>query len=172
VRNVKTNSSCFADFAPAEALIAASGADIRHEGEKAFYRRPNPVEAWPNHNSGDYIVLPPKHRFNPVGSYYETAFHELAHHSEVRLNWPSDDAGYPMNELVAELASSYLSQELGVPQGESIENHAAYIKIWLEAMAGDSSFIFRAATQASKVADFLLSHVQQDALTREPVIVV
>jgi antirestriction protein ArdC len=160
------------DFAPAEELIAASGAAIRHEGEKAFYVRPNPVTAWPNHSTGDFIVLPPKHRFNPPGAYYETVLHELAHHSEIRLKWPSEEAGYPMNELVAELAASYLSQELGVPQAETLENHAAYIKIWLEAMEGDTSFIFRAATQASKVADFLLAKVQQATVTREPLIVV
>lgn len=62
-----------------------------------------------------------------------------------------------MNELVAEMSASFLSTELGVPQGETFENHAAYIKSWLKAMNDDPSFIFKASTQASKVADFLLS---------------
>ena len=75
-----------------------------------------------------------------------------------------------MGELVAELAASMLSAELGVPQGESLENHAAYLKHWMDAIKADSSFIFKASTQASKVADFLLSHVQQEAATPEPAI--
>ena len=131
------------DFAPAEELIEASGADVRHGGESAFYRP-----------SGDYIQMPHKHRFRSVGSYYESLLHELAHWSESRLGW---EACYAMNELVAEMAASFLSTELGVPQGESFENHAAYIKSWLKAMDNDPSFIFKASTQAAKVADFLLS---------------
>jgi antirestriction protein ArdC len=62
-----------------------------------------------------------------------------------------------MGELVAEMAASFLSTELGVPQGESFENHAAYLKTWLAKMNSDPSFIFRASNQASKVSDFLLS---------------
>ena len=61
-----------------------------------------------------------------------------------------------MNELIAEIAAALISSELGIPQGESLENHAAYVKNWLEAMRGDPTYIFRASTQASKVADFLL----------------
>jgi antirestriction protein ArdC len=131
------------DFAPADELIEATGADVRHGGDRAFYR---PAD--------DYIQMPHKHRFDPVGSYYESFFHELAHWSESRLNWT---ACYAMNELVAEMSASFLSTELGVPQGETFENHAAYIKSWLKAMNDDPSFIFKASTQASKVADFLLS---------------
>jgi len=148
------------DFEPAEELIAATGADIRHQGDRAYYRLPEPYDDWPWHKDGDFILLPPKHRFESVGSYYETAFHELAHWSEVRFGWV---ASYAMNELVAEMASSFVSTELGIPQVESVENHASYIKSWLEGMKGDSSFIFKASTQASKVADHLLSFVQKQS---------
>jgi len=148
------------DFAPADELIAATEADIRHGGERAFYRR---IE--------DFIQMPERHRFNPVGSYYETCLHELAHWSESRLDWDHETNGYAMGELVAELASSMLSAELNVPQGESLENHASYLKSWLEQMKGDSSFIFKASTQASKVCDFLLSHVEQEAVSTTPVAV-
>ena len=149
------------DFGPAEELIAATGADIRHGGERAFYDR-----------LGDFIQVPHKQRFNPPGAYYETLLHELAHFSEPRLGWRHEEEGYPMGELVAELAASMLSAELGVPQGESLENHVAYLQSWLQALRSDSSFIFKASTQASKVADFLLSHVQHEATTPEPAIIV
>jgi len=150
------------DYGPAKELLQATGAKIDHWGEEAFYRRPLPEDTWPNHTSGDDIVLPPKSSFASTGKYYETAFHELAHYSEVRLGWDHHQHGYAMGELVAEISASLLSAEVGVPQGESLENHAAYLKTWLDGMKCDSSFIFRASTQASKVTDYLLSFVRAE----------
>lgn len=155
------NTEAVPDFVPAEELIAATQADIRHGGDHAFYNR-----------TQDFIQVPPKTRFDPPGAYYETLLHELAHWSEHRVGWDSEQAGYAMNELVAEIASSFLATELGVPQGESLANHASYLKHWLDAMKGDASFIFRASTQASKVADFLLGLVAAEEPTTEPAIVV
>lgn len=148
-----------ADFAPAEELIAATGADIRHGSESAHYTLP--VGQWPNHSDGDFIVVPDKARFNTPGAYYETLLHELSHWSEVRTGWDREAEGYAAGELVAEMASSFLSTELGIPHGESLENHTAYLKGWLERMKADPSFLFKASSQASKVTDFLLLFVQQ-----------
>jgi antirestriction protein ArdC len=146
-------------FAPADELIAATGAEIRHGGDQAFYRRP--VGNWPHHNDGDYIAIPTQHRFERLGAYYETLLHELAHWSEVRLGW---EGSYAMGELIAEMSGCFLASELGVPQGEDLANHAAYLKNWLDAMKGDASFIFKASTQASKVTEFLLGFVQSNQL--------
>ncbi len=151
------------DFSPVEELVEAVGVEVRHGGDRAFYSLPTPVGSWPNHTDGDYITMPPKTRFNPQGAYYETLLHEVAHHSEVRTGWDREKHGYAMSELVAEIAASYLSTELGVPQGESLENHAAYLKSWLKEMKDDASFIFKASTQSSKIADYLLSFVNQEA---------
>lgn len=151
-----------ADFAPAEELIAASGAEIRHGGERAYYTLPQ--GDWPSHTDGDFITMPNKERFDPPGSYYETLLHELAHWSEVRTGWNSKKEGYAKSELAAELAASFLSTELGVPHGEQMENHAAYLKGWLDRMKADPSFLFQASSQASKVADYLLSFVQEPVL--------
>ncbi len=65
-----------------------------------------------------------------------------------------------MGELIAEIASCYLATELGVPNGEPLDNHAAYLKGWLKEMKSDPNYIFRASRQASKVCDFLLSFVR------------
>jgi antirestriction protein ArdC len=149
------------DYAPADELIAATAADIRHGGDRAFYCRPVPENSWPNHKNGDYISVPPKHRFDPVGAYYETVIHELAHWSEIRTNWDHQKQGYAMGELAAEIAASFLSTELGIPQGETLENHAAYLQSWLKNMRDDPAYVFKASTQASKVADFLLAFVRK-----------
>ena len=138
------------DFEPAEELMKATGADIRHGGDRAFYSV-----------AGDFICLPNKERFVTPGTYYESAFHELGHWSEPRLDFDRKAHGYGMMELVAEMTACYLAGELDIPNGESLENHAAYLKSWLEGMRGDTSFIFRASTMAAKTTDFLLGFVRE-----------
>lgn len=147
------------DFQPAEELIAATKADIRFGGNRAYYSRPLPTGTFPNHIAGDFIVLPPKATFDPPGSFYETAVHELAHWSEVRTGWDYEKQGYALGELAAEIASCYVAAELGIPQGEGLGNHAAYLKSWLEALKNDRNWIFKAAKQAGKATDFLLAFV-------------
>ena len=121
------------DLEQAEELISATGAELHFGGDQAFYRRPTPLDAWPNHSAGDFISAPPKSSFNPKGSYYETLFHELAHWSEIRLGWTGT---YEAGELIAEMTACYLATELGVPQGESLQNHTAYLKAWLRNYEG------------------------------------
>jgi len=150
------------NFAPAEQLIAATGAEIRNQGDRALYVRPRPsIDDWPWHTDGDYIVMPHRSQFDTIGAYYETDFHELAHHSEVRLGWDHREEGYAMGELVAEIAESFVCQELGVPQDENIENHVAYLQSWLSQMKHEPYYIFQTSSQASKTADYLLSFVRQ-----------
>jgi len=138
------------DFQPAEEMILGTKADIRYGGDRAYY-----------HRKGDFIVLPPRATFSPPGAFYETAIHELAHFSEVRTGWDFATNGYALGELVAEIASCYVSAELGIPQGENLGNHVSYLQNWLEALKGDRNFIFKAAKQASKVTDFLLGFVKK-----------
>jgi antirestriction protein ArdC len=147
-----------ADFAPAEELIVATGADIRYGGDRAYYARPKPDGSFPHHTGGDYIVMPPRTTFAPPAAFYETASDELAHWTEPRVGFHGT---YALGELVAEVASCYVAAELGIPQGEGLGNHAAYVRHWLDAMRGDRNFIFKAAKQASKVTDYLLSFVRK-----------
>jgi antirestriction protein ArdC len=149
------------DFSPAEELLQKCGADIRHGGDRAFYRRPRPEGSWPNHTSGDHIVLPKKAIFQSMGCYYSTAAHELGHWSEVRTGWDHAKQGYALGELAAEIAACYVTAELGIPNDEPLENHASYVASWLQAMKGDASYIFKASKQASKACDYLLSFVRE-----------
>jgi antirestriction protein ArdC len=137
----------FMDYEPAERAIEATGADIRHGGDRAFYHRP--VEG-----DGDYVRLPDKRQFEVEKEYYATALHELAHWSEARLGWTGS---YALGELRAEIAASFLLAELGVPQSDDLTNHQAYVADWLKALQGDPRYIFTASTAASKASDFLLS---------------
>ena len=137
------------DYEPAEQLIRATRADIRYGGNRACYSL-----------AGDFICLPSKSSFVD-GAYYTTALHELAHWSECRVGWDRAKKPYALGELVAEIASCFLAAELGIPNTEPIENHAAYVKSWLAAMKDDPNYIFKASRQASKVCDFLLGFVKQ-----------
>jgi antirestriction protein ArdC len=144
----------------AEAAIEATGADIRHGGNKAYYS-----------TDGDYIVLPHRHQFS-VAEYYETAFHELTHWTEhaSRLNWDRSkpENSYALGELIAELGGCFIAVALGVPTAERLENHASYLNGWLDNMKSDPKFIFAAAAQAAKAADFVLHFSREPVEEREP----
>lgn len=130
-------------FDEADEVVAATEADIRFGGNRAFYRP-----------SEDFIQMPLREQFKSAGQFYETLFHELCHWSESRRKW---EGSYELGELIAEIGSCYLSAELRIPHGENMDNHVAYLKGWLTAMKGDPSFIFRASSEASKAADFILA---------------
>jgi len=142
-------------FDRAEKAIEATGADIRYFGNEAFYSP-----------ASDSITLPHRQNFSVPG-FYETAFHELSHWTEhhSRLNWDRSNPEHTiaLGELIAELGGCYMAAELGVPTAERLENHASYLKSWLRDMQDDHKFIFRAAAQAARAADYVL------AFSREPV---
>lgn len=138
------------DIVPvAEALIAATGADIRIGGSKAFYA-PGP----------DCIQVPPQPAFRDQINYYRTALHELGHWTghgsrlARDLAHPFGSNGYAREELVAELCSAFLCATLGITP---TVRHSDYVGAWLEVLKGDARAIFRAASAASKAADFLLA---------------
>jgi len=140
-------NTAFLDFEPAERAIAKTEANIKYQGDRAFY-----------HRGGDYIQMPPKNKFPKESDFYATSFHELAHWSEKRTGW---EGNYAINELRAEIAAAYMLAELGVPQSEDLSNHQAYLKNWLQALRNDNKYIFRASTAANRAADYVLSFSRQ-----------
>lgn len=135
-----------------DAFFAATKADIRHGGNRAFYAI-----------GVDFIQMPPFDAFRDREGYYETLAHECTHWTRhpSRLNrdmgrkkW--GDAGYAMEELVAEMGSAFLCAELGLTP-DIRNDHAAYIASWLQVLKDDKKAIFTAARQAQQAADFLLS---------------
>lgn len=111
----------------------------------------------------DVIRMPRIEAFDSSESHAATLNHELVHwtrhqkrlHREFgRKRW--GDAGYAMEELVAELGSAFLCADLGVTP-ETREDHAAYINNWLNVLKQDKRAIFTAASWASKAVDYLHS---------------
>jgi antirestriction protein ArdC len=135
------------DYEPAEMVISATGAEIRHfPCDKACYYCP-PL---------DYIQLPLKSQFDAPAAYYDTAFHELAHWTEQRLCWTGS---YALGELRAELGAAFLTASVGIPQvdGRSLKNVTAYLDSWIKAMQADHRVIFQISSAASRAAEFILS---------------
>jgi antirestriction protein ArdC len=138
-----------------EALIQATKADIRIGGERAFYAP-----------AADYIQVPPQPAFFEQINYYRTCFHELGHWTGHPSRLARDLSGamgsklYAREELVAEMASAFLCASLGVVP---TVRHADYLGAWLDVLREDNRAIFRAASHASKAADFILAFRPQAA---------
>ncbi len=137
----------------AEALIAATGADFRIGGARAFYDV-----------GGDYVRVPPQPAFNHQIDFYRTALHELGHWTGAKERLARDQSGrfgsalYAREELCAELTSAFLCAALGIVP---TVRHADYLGSWLAVLRADNRAIFKAASQASKAADFLLAFVRE-----------
>ena len=146
----------FINFAPADEVIAATEADIRHGGNWAYFNI-----------DGDFIQLPEKAAFASESDYYSTALHELAHWSghATRLNRLNKlarfgDQSYSMEELVAELAAAYMTAALNIPNTAAEKQSASYLAHWLSVLRADRTAIFTASSQAAKASDFVLGHGQ------------
>jgi antirestriction protein ArdC len=61
---------------------------------------------------------------------------------------------YAKEELVAEMTSAFICASLGIVP---TVRHADYIGSWLEVLRDDDRAIVRAASAASKAADYLLA---------------
>jgi antirestriction protein ArdC/phage/plasmid primase-like uncharacterized protein len=147
----------------AEQIMKSSGAAIKYaSGSGAFYRL-----------STDTIHLPDRGQFPTADNFYATALHEVAHSSghPARLNrdtigHPFGSEQYAKEELRAEIASMILGDELGI--GHDPGQHAAYVGSWIKILQDDPLEIFRAAADAEKIQDYVLSlehqQVQEQAI--------
>jgi antirestriction protein ArdC len=134
----------------AEGFFAATGAAIRHGGDRAYYAAVS-----------DHIQMPPFEAFRDAESYYATLAHEGTHWTKQptrldrefgRKRW--GDEGYAMEELVAELGAAFLCADLELTP-EPRQEHASYLDSWLKVLKGDKRAIFTAASHAQRAADFL-----------------
>lgn len=142
----------------AEALIRATGADFRIGGDQAFYAP-----------QLDFIAVPPKAAYPEPINWYRTALHELGHWTGHASRLNRDQTGgrggkaYAREEPVAEMASAFTCASLSI---QPTVRHADYIGVWLDVLREDERAIFRAASQASKAADYLLGFMaDEDALS-------
>lgn len=142
-----------------EGLIHASGAELRLGGDQAFY---SPAL--------DYVQVPrPEAYFEPI-NWHRTALHELGHWTGHATRLGRDLSGafgskkYAQEELVAEMAAAFACATLGITP---TVRHADYIACWLEVLREDDRAIVRAASAASKAADYLLAFRPDPAISND-----
>lgn len=132
-----------------ESVIAASGVRFHIGGDRACYM-PHP----------DVIQMPPQPAFADQVDFYRVCLHELTHATghpsrlarDLRHSCGTKD--YAREELVAEMGSAFLSAALGIAPTLL---HADYLANWLGVLKEDNRAIFRAASAATKAAEWLLA---------------
>jgi antirestriction protein ArdC len=139
------------DEARLSVLFAKIPVTIRHGGNRAFYSK-----------AADYIQMPIREAFRDGTQYLSTLAHECAHLTRHPTRLDRDfgqtrfgDAGYALEELVAELASAFIGATIGLP-ADHLEDHASYIGGWLKALGDNPSAFLTAASKAQAAADWVL----------------
>lgn len=134
----------------AERFFGATGAKIHERGGKAYYRL-----------DSDAVHIPRIESFPRWQDYYATLAHEIIHWTRHPTRMARDlgkvvwgDAGYAMEELVAELGSAFLCADLEVGS-DANGDHSAYIGSWLKILKNDKRAIFAAASHAQCAVEFL-----------------
>ncbi|WP_341235887.1 zincin-like metallopeptidase domain-containing protein [uncultured Sulfitobacter sp.] len=133
-----------------DAFFAATGAKMETSTEpRAYYDI-----------ARDRIHMPPIETFHEAARYYGVQGHELVHWTGAikrldRLRRFADRKAYAFEELVAEIGTCMLGAHIGVEPdfGQS----AAYVEGWQAALKEDSRAIFRAASEAQKAVDYILT---------------
>ena len=151
-------------IAEAERFVTSYAQDERlpvHASDRAYY----------SGGIREYIGMPELGQFHSREHYYSVFAHEITHSTGNANRLNRDMSGrfgsknYAFEELVAELGSAMICGSLGL-EAKPREDHAQYIKGWLSALRGDSSFVISAASHAQKAADYALQHMteQDEAL--------
>lgn len=132
-----------------EVFVRNTNARVSYSGTKASYRL-----------TSDDILMPDRDRFESEVHLYSTLLHELSHWSGAKRRLDRDLSGrfgtecYAVEELVAELAASFLCADLGVAH-DPRDNTAAYLASWLAVLKNDKRAIISAAAKAQAAADYL-----------------
>lgn len=141
----------------AERLINATGANIMFDSPgEAFFDKHTQI-----------IHLSPRYTYNSTYDMYASILHQLAHWTSSKMNRRNPDItedkdGYMREELRVELACYFLAHDLGIgATQEHIKSHAAFIAPWVKMLKLNKNEIYRAAGEAEKIYNFLLSYLPE-----------
>lgn len=133
-------------------LIKQMKVQYKECGDEAYYRP-----------STDTVVIPPKDTFYSEYDYHATRLHELCHATGNpnrlgrKIENPFGSENYAREELRAEIASSFLSLDIGLPLSEEhLKNHAAYIQSWIQILKENPHELFQAIKTADDIEKYAL----------------
>lgn len=125
----------------------------------------------------DYVKVPMREQFGTESEFYSTLFHELGHSTghASRLNrfaengksaaFGSED--YSREELVAESTAAAILNALGMEEGNTFRNSAAYIKSWASHIKEDPLMYITATTRAQDAVNLILGITEDTEATEE-----
>ena len=131
-------------------------------GDSAYY---NPLK--------DEIVLPPKEKFIDEYSYFATQLHELCHATghETRLNRNlinDNKEDYAREELIAEISSSFLMQNLNIDaKAEHYDSHKTYIQSWIKILKDKPNELFKTINESNVVCKYIEDNSKTKIKERE-----
>lgn len=133
-----------------KAFFESTGADIITSDDPQAYYKP----------ATDQVHMPPIETFHTTEGYFGTLAHEICHWTGSpkrldRIKKFQNREAYAFEELVAEIGNCLLCLHLGITP--EFEQSAAYIEGWLTALKDDKGLIFKAASEAQKAVDYILS---------------
>jgi antirestriction protein ArdC len=137
--------------AEAERLVAATGADLRTGGDKAYYSP-----------SQDYVAMPHRNQFNTKEDYYSTLWHELGGHwtghksrLDRDLSGRFGSESYAVEEILAQATSAFLCVHIGIVPAPRKQD-AQYINNWKSVLKADKRNVMTIFSHAQRAADFIL----------------
>ena len=147
-----------------EAFFAKLPVPVVKGGEGACYREIT-----------DDILMPDIARFEEPARFYSTLAHEHVHSCGIKsrlgrdcfARYHADIKARAEEELVAELGSAFICAELGL-MPDHLDDHAAYLNSWLKALKSDKRYIFRAAADAQRAADWVFRAAGHETGQVEP----
>lgn len=111
----------------------------------------------------DTVVVPRLDQYSEIEEYYSTMFHELVHSTGVskrcdrglgRLSGKGTEE-YSKEELVAEIGSAMICNQLGLDSAKAFRNSVAYLQGWLSRLKNDNHMIVWAAAKAEKAVKYI-----------------
>jgi len=107
----------------------------------------------------DSIRMPLIEQFQTEEGFYRALFHELAHSTGVenrliRLDTEECDYTYSKEELIAEIAASFLCSHCGIVGGVG-DYPPDHVERWLEVIQRDPHLLISAASQAEKAYQYI-----------------
>lgn len=128
--------------------------NILKDGSSAFYR---PAD--------DSISIPEISQFKLAEEYYSTIFHECSHSTMKKSRCDREEenkrshfgnAVYSREELVAEISSAAILNNLKIETPETFTNSAAYIQGWSRALQKEPKLFVTASARAEKAVNYIL----------------
>ncbi len=136
----------------AEAFQKQTGLSIEHQDIK------NPHYNYHN----DTIYIPLKENFEESKDYYNVLLNLIGqstiHNKRLnRVHKEQDEKKKSFEFLVGELSSYFLGARMNLSyQAQINEQQVAYLKLWVKDLENDKMLIFKAASKANQVVDYVL----------------